>query len=120
MARPYVRRKADTYQSLASINHHFYAISRHVFVLEQTGFFPGPKLRVFQGLIRELQSMISHDVCDRMHEIEDDDMFEYGKIRIEWEHHLNPDRPAFTVAQPETQPKTNGIAAEDVPESQVN
>ena len=113
MARPYLRRKVETYQSLACINNHFHAISRHVHVLEHTGFFPGPKMRVFQGLIRELQSQVAHDVCDRMHEIEDGDMFEFGKVRIEWEHQLNPDRPGFTVAKPET--KGSGHATEDVP-----
>jgi hypothetical protein len=47
------------------------------------GFFRAPKVRVFQGLIRELQSQISHDACDQMHAIEDNDMFEFGKVRIE-------------------------------------
>ena len=101
MARPYLRRKLETYQALACINQHFHAISHHVHDLEGMGFFPGPKMHTFQGLIRELQCMISHDVCDRMHEIEDGDMFEFGKVRIAWEHHLNPDRPAFHETPPE-------------------
>ena len=120
MARNHLKRKLDTYRALGCINEHFQAISRHVFDVQQTGFFPGYKMPVFQGLIRELQSQISHDVCDRMHEIEDQDMFEFGKVRIEWEHHLNPDRPGFTTAQPETQPKPNGHTAEIVPASQNN
>jgi hypothetical protein len=118
MARNHLRRKLETYQALACINQHFQAISHHVHALEGMGFFPGPKMRVFQGLTRELQSSISHDVCDRMHEIEDQDMFEFGKVRIEWEHYLNPDRPAFTAAQPAVKP--NGHAAEDIPDSQIN
>ncbi|HEY6350485.1 MAG TPA: hypothetical protein VI636_13850 [Candidatus Angelobacter sp.] len=56
---------------------------------------PIGKMRVFQGLIRELQALISHDVVDKMHAIEDEDSFRYGKTRINWEHHLNPDKPAF-------------------------
>ncbi|HLJ29981.1 MAG TPA: hypothetical protein VKY85_24955 [Candidatus Angelobacter sp.] len=95
MARHHLKRKLRTYQSLASLNHHFAAISHNIQTLEQAGFVPTAKMRVFQGLIRELQSNISHDVCDHMHALEDRDGFEFGKTRIAWEHHLNPERPAF-------------------------
>jgi hypothetical protein len=111
LARNHLRRKLETYQALACINIHFESISRHILDLEQMGFFPGRKMRVFQGLTRELQSQISHDVCDRMHEMEDQDMFEFGKVRVEWEHHLNPHRPGFTIAQPVTEQPPNGRAA---------
>lgn len=125
MARTHLKRKLDTYQALACINQHFQAISRHVFDVQHTGFFPGKKMPVFQGLIRELQCMISHDIAETLHDLEDQDMFEFGKIRIQWEHDLNPSRPAFTVAQTETQPKTNGhaiedVPVEDIPDSKVN
>lgn len=52
-------------------------------------------MKVFRGLARELQSMISHDVTDRMHAVEDQDTFHFGKTRIAWEHELNPERPGF-------------------------
>jgi len=95
MARHHVRRKLRIYHSLSTMNHHFAAISRHVWRLEQTGFMPAHKMNVFRGLVLELQSMISHDVVDRMHAVEDRDCFRYGQTRIAWEHHWNPDRPAF-------------------------
>ncbi|HEY6350780.1 MAG TPA: hypothetical protein VI636_15375 [Candidatus Angelobacter sp.] len=95
MARGHLRRKLRTYHSLSTINHHFAAISRHVWRLEQAGFMRVDKMRVLQGLVRELQSQISHDIVDRMHALEDRDMFEFGKVRIAWEHRLNPSRPAF-------------------------
>ena len=101
MARNKFTRKLQTYEALACLNGHFEAISHHVFDLEHMGFFQGPKMHVFQGLIRELQSQISHDVVDRMHALEDADMFEHGKVRIAWEHHLNPDRPPFNDKLPE-------------------
>lgn len=105
LARNHLKRKLQTYQALASINEHFDAISRHVFDLEHMGHFRIVKMRTFQGLVRELQAQISHDVCDTMHTIEDNDMFEHGKTRIEWEHSLNPHRPGFTVVKPtEAQP----------------
>jgi hypothetical protein len=53
-----------------------------------------------------------------MHEMEDQDMFEFGKVRVEWEYHLNPHRPAFTIAEPETKP--NGHAPETVTASQTS
>jgi len=95
MARHHLKRKLQTYQSLYHLNQHFASISRHCWRLEQAGFLPAVKMRVFQGLIRELQSQISHDVCDHMHAIEDQDMFRFGRTRIDWEHYLNPERPAF-------------------------
>ncbi|HLJ29997.1 MAG TPA: hypothetical protein VKY85_25040 [Candidatus Angelobacter sp.] len=52
-------------------------------------------LTVFRGFVLELQSQISHDVCDSMHALEDEDMFRFGQVRIAREHYLNPERPAF-------------------------
>lgn len=95
MARHHLRRKLRTYQSLSSINQHFIAIARHCWQLEQAGFMPIAKMRVFQGLARELQALISHDIVDRMHAVEDEDSFRFGRMRINWEHHLNPERPGF-------------------------
>ena len=95
MARGHLRRKLRTYNSLSSVNHHFAAISQQCWILERAGFMPIHKMRVYQGLVRELQSLLSHDVCDHMHAVEDKDSFEFGKVRIAWEHRLNPSRPAF-------------------------
>ncbi len=103
MATNHVSRKLRTYQSLAHINRHFAAIAHHVKTLEEAGFMPVPKMRVFQNFIRELQSQISHDVCDNMHSVEDKDMFELGKKRIAREHYLNPERPAFMQHGPKNQ-----------------
>ena len=104
MARNHLKRKLQTYQSLASINHHFAAISRHCWRVEQAGFVRAEKMRVFRGLVRELQAQISHDVADKMHAVEDQDMFEFGKVRIAWEHYLNPERPAFHEGVKREQP----------------
>ena len=95
MARHHLNRKLRTYQALYGISRTFAAISRHIRTLEQAGFLPVQKLNVFRGLTLELQSQIAHDIVDRMHKVEDTDMFRYGKTRIGWEHHLNPERPAF-------------------------
>ncbi len=120
MARNHLTRKLETYQALACINEHFQAISHHVHDVAQTGFFPGKKMPVFQGLIRELQSMISHDIAETMHDIEDQDMFEFGKVRIAWENWLNPDRVPFTTAKQAANPTANGHALETVSITQSN
>jgi hypothetical protein len=88
-------KKLRTYHSLFCINKAFSSIAYHVRNLEEVGLMPIVKMRVLHGLTRELQSMISHDVVDKMHEIEDEDMFQHGKTRIAWENHLNPDRLAL-------------------------
>ena len=90
-----INRKLETYHSLFQINRAFIAIARHCQILERAGFMPMVKMRILAGLIREMQSKISHDIVDKMHGIEDKDLYEFGKIRSEWEHYLNPDRPAF-------------------------
>lgn len=95
MARNHLNRKLRTYQSLYEVNRYFRAIARHCWILEHAGFMPIHKMRVFRGLLRELQSQISHDVVDQMHHLEDDDMFRFGKTRINWEHYLNAERPPF-------------------------
>lgn len=88
-------KKLRTYHSLFQINRAFSSIAYHCRILEETGLMPIVKMRVLHDLTRELQAQISHDVADKMHEIEDEEMFQYGKTRIGWEHHLNPERPAF-------------------------
>ena len=45
-------------------------------------------MNVFRGLVLELQSQISHDVVDKMHAVEDDDMYRFGKVRIARDKYL--------------------------------
>ncbi len=95
MARQQFRRKLNTYRSLYRLNYSFNAIVRQCWQLQQAGFLPADKMQTFRGLVREMQSMFSHDILDRMYSVERDDSFHFGKVRIAWEHHLNPTRPAF-------------------------
>ena len=95
MAANHLRRKLQTYHSLFQVNRAFIAIARHCRILEEAGFLPAAKMRVFRGLIREMQSQLSHDIIDRMNGVEEADMFRFGKTRIAWEHYLNPERQPF-------------------------
>ena len=96
MAIHYLKRKTRTYRSLYVLNKSFDTISRHCWRLEQLGLMPIVQMRVFNGLVRELQAQMSHAVVSKMRSTEDRDMFRFGKTRIHWEHHLNPRRPDFS------------------------
>ena len=84
--------KFKVYGSLYQINLAFNSVIAQLHDLEQTGMFPRFKMRVLRGLTRELQSQISHDITDKMHSVEDEEWFRWGKARIAWEHHLDPDK----------------------------
>jgi hypothetical protein len=85
MAVTHLKRKLQTYQSLAQLNQHFAAVVHHCRIVEQAGFVAVEKMRVHRGFVREVQSLINHDIADNMHTIEDHDAFRFGKARIERE-----------------------------------
>jgi hypothetical protein len=87
--------KFRVYALLYQLNLSFNSVIAHLHELEQTGMFQKPKVRVLRGLTRELQSQISHDITDKMHEVEDDEWYRWGRVRVAWEHHLNPDKLPF-------------------------
>lgn len=95
MAAHHLKRKTRTYRSLHTLNDAFDIVSRQCWLLEQLGLMPIVQMRTFNGLVRELQAQISHSVIDKMNEVEEEDMFRFGKTRIRWEHYLNPKRPPF-------------------------
>ena len=80
--------KLRVYHSLFQINRAFTAIVHHVRQLEESGMFPIYKMGVLRGFIREVQSQVSHDVTDRMHGIEDQEMYRWEKVRIARERYL--------------------------------
>jgi hypothetical protein len=85
--------KLRVYHSLFQINRAFLAIIHHVREIEYSGMFSIYKMGVLRDYARELQAEISHDVVDRMHEIEDSEMYRWEKTRIAREKYLDPDRP---------------------------
>jgi hypothetical protein len=75
------------------LNHHFAAIAHHCRIVEQAGFVSAEKMRVHRSFVREIQSLINHDIADNMHTVEDHDAFRFGKVRIEREREyaMEPD-----------------------------
>jgi hypothetical protein len=88
--------KFRVYALLYQLNLSFTSVIAHLHDLEQTGMFRKFKLRVLRGLTRELQSQISHDISDKMHEVEDGEMYRWEKARIAYERHLDPDKAPLT------------------------
>jgi len=67
-------------------------------------------MRIFRGLTRELQSQSSHGIAEKMHDLEDVDMFRFGKTRIARDHYLiQIDHPKST---PAITNETRAISAE--------
>jgi hypothetical protein len=95
LAVTHLKRKLQTYESLAALNNYFDAIVHHCRIVEQAGFVPPEKMRVHRGFVREVQSLINHDIADNMHTVEDHDAFRFGKARTEFE------RLAAIAPQPE-------------------
>lgn len=105
MARPYLKRKLQTYRALYHINRDFAALIQHLWELQFGGFVIYDKMETFREYVRELQAEINHDATSVMQPIEARDWFGYGKSRIHREHYLNPDRPAFhEPEQPKPEP----------------
>jgi len=87
--------KLLTYSALFQINR----AVRHMVLalrdLEQVPIYQRKSLRTYSALSRELQSLINSHLLEALHSQEMTDAFRFGKARIEWEHELNPQRPAF-------------------------
>lgn len=85
--------KLRVYHSLYQINRALHAVIYHLRELDKSGLMPIFKMLVFRNYTRELKAEISHDVVDKMHEIEDGEMYRWEKTRIAREKYLDPDRP---------------------------
>ena len=106
MAVHHLKRKLQTYQSLAALNHHFALIVHHCRIVEQAGFVPVEKMRVHRAFVREVQSLINHDIADSMHTVEDHDAFRFGKSRTEREREY--------AMEPEMEPEEKPALEENI------
>ena len=87
--------KFRAYHTLACLNRSFRFIVANLYELDKTGVFNPKSLSTFRGLAKELQSQLNYKLLSTLLAIEGKDAFKFGKVRIEREHYLNPDRPAF-------------------------
>ncbi len=85
--------KLHVYHSLYRINKALHHVAYHIHELQESGLLPVAKMDVLRHYTHELKAQISHDVVDRMHEIEDEEMYRWEKTRIAREKYLDPDRP---------------------------
>ena len=87
--------KLLTYSALFQINRAVRFIVVALRDLEQVPIYQRKSLRTYSALSRELQALINSHLLEALHSQEMTDAFRFGKARIEWEHYLNPERPAF-------------------------
>lgn len=87
--------KLVTYTSLFQINRAVRFIVVALRDLEEVSIYQRKSLRVYSAMSRELQSLINSHLLEALHTHERTDAFRFGKARIELEHYLNPERPAF-------------------------
>jgi hypothetical protein len=83
------------YVALARFNNSFSNIVANLDDLEKDNIFDSKSLTVFRGYAKELQSQLNCKLLSTLQDVEEKQAFEFGKVRIAREHHLNPDRPAF-------------------------
>jgi hypothetical protein len=88
--------KLHVYHSLYRINKALHHVAYHIHELQESGLLPVAKMDVLRHYTHELKAEISHDVVDRMHEIEDSEMYRWEKTRIARENLLNPERAEKT------------------------
>ena len=87
--------KFHAYAVLARVNNSFRNIVANLHDLEQDRVFDSSSLKTFRGFTKELQSLLNCKLLDTLQDVEEKQAFEFGKVRIAWEHYLNPERPAF-------------------------
>lgn len=83
------------YVALARFNNSFSNIAANLDGLEKDKVFDAEAIRVFRGYTKELQSLLNCRMLSTLSAIEQKQAFEHGKVRIEREHYLNSERPAF-------------------------
>jgi hypothetical protein len=87
--------KSHAYLVLARVNSSFRNIVANLYDLEKDNVFDVKMLATFRGLTKELQSLLNCKLLSTLQGVEEKQAFEFGKVRIAWEHYLNSDRPAF-------------------------
>jgi hypothetical protein len=87
--------KSHAYFVLARVNNSFRNIIANLYDLEKDNVFDVKMLATLRGLTKELQSLLNCKLLSTLQDMEEKQAFEFGKVRIAWEHYLNDQRPAF-------------------------
>ena|SRR5579864_211360 len=87
--------QCHAYVALARFNNSFSNIAANLDGLEKDKVFDSKAINVFRGYAKELQSLLNCELLSTLSSVEQKQAFEHGKTRIEREHYLNPERPAF-------------------------
>ncbi|HLJ85677.1 MAG TPA: hypothetical protein VKZ53_02580 [Candidatus Angelobacter sp.] len=74
--------KFSVYDRLAQVNRGFDHITDNLIELRDSAIFSGKQLEAFQGLAKELQAEINHELTRALRDIEAKDAFRYGRVRV--------------------------------------
>ena len=82
------KQKMRLYDSFAQINRAVRSIIYGLDDLKRIGVYDIHRLRTFQGLTRELQSEINTHLLAVVHDVEMQDAYIHGKVRIRRDNYL--------------------------------
>ncbi len=94
-----VSRKVEIYRTLHELNSAFASIVGNCHALQQTGLFSSKASRLFPAFVQELQAECNQEFLETLHQLELDDLGEYGKARQKYEKHLRDPDDVFIHAE---------------------
>ena len=94
-----VTKKLHIYHTLYRLNRSFSAIVAYCRILQDAGIFKRKFARLFQGFAQELQSEVNEELLEIMQDIEQKDLYRFGKIRQARERELKDPNDVLIEAE---------------------
>jgi hypothetical protein len=91
--------KLRIYHTIYRLNLSFANIFAHCRALNESGVLTAKFARLYQNYAQELQAEINQDVMSAMDEIESNDQFRFGKVRLAREKELRDPDDVFIHAE---------------------
>ena len=92
-------KKAEIYETLASLNMAFAEIVQHLQTLHETRLFRSKVSKVLPGFVQELQAECNQGFLETLNAIELDDWNRFGKVRQKWEKYIGDPDDVFIHAE---------------------
>ena len=92
-------KKAEIYETLASLNMAFAGIVQHLQTLHEARLFKSKAGKLFPGFVQELQAECNQEFLETLEAIELEDWSRFGKVRQKWEKYLRDPDDVFIHAE---------------------
>ena len=92
-------KKAEIYETLASLNMAFAEIVQHLQTLHETRLFRSKVSKLLPGFVQELQAECNQEFLETLEAIELEDWNRFGKVRQKWEKHIGDPDDVFIHAE---------------------